>query len=434
MSRFSFISTTPAPERALLVGVEWKDASWPLDRSLDELERLANTAGAVCVARLAQKLLKPSPKSFIGSGKLEELVGLVHRLDIDVVLFDDDLTPSQQSYLEKTVGEPVKIIDRTALILDIFGLHAQTREGRLQVQLAQCEYLLPRLRGMWSHLAKEQTRGGIGGRFGQGESQLEVDRRLVRNKISALKRELKEVEKRRDVQSKSRAESYTYRVALAGYTNAGKSSLLNMLTGSSVLSQDKLFATLDPTTRSYTLPGGREITLTDTVGFIQKLPHGLVNAFKSTLSEVLDSDLILKVVDASDDDFKRHLEAVDAVLDEIGAGKQPALTVFNKIDLLAEEDRLYLSRRYPDAVLFSAVTGIGLADLLHRITHEASAEEVLMSLTIPYNEGALLSLIHEQGSIMSESYQSRGVDLVVKVSKRLSDRMVKYAISDEADN
>ena len=236
MARFPLVPTAPEPERAILVGVEWCDNAWPLDRSLDELERLAHTAGAQCVARLSQRLVKPYPKSFIGSGKVEELCGLVHRMDADVVIFDDDLTPSQQSYLEKAVGEPVKIIDRTALILDIFGLHAQTREGRLQVQLAQLQYLLPRLRGMWSHLAKEQTRGGIGSRFGQGESQLEVDRRLIRNKIAALRRELKQVEQRRDVQSKNRIESPAFRVALAGYTNAGKSTLLNRLTGSTVLS------------------------------------------------------------------------------------------------------------------------------------------------------------------------------------------------------
>lgn len=306
------------------------------------------------MSRLSQRLVKPNPKSFIGSGKVEELCGLVHRMDADVVIFDDDLTPSQQSYLEKAVGEPVKIIDRTALILDIFGLHAQTREGRLQVQLAQLQYLLPRLRGMWSHLAKEQTRGGIGSRFGQGESQLEVDRRLIRNKIAALRRELKQVGQRRDVQSKSRIESPVFRVALAGYTNAGKSTLLNRLTGSTVLSQDKLFATLDPTTRSYRLPGGRGMTITDTVGFIQKLPHGLVDAFKSTLSEVLGADLILKVVDASDEDYERQLEAVDRVLDEIGAGERLTLTVFNKIDLLDSVDRLSFRRRYPEAVLFSA--------------------------------------------------------------------------------
>ena len=277
--RFSFLTTEVKPERAVLVGVEWRQSSWPVDRSLDELERLADTAGAVVVGRLTQRLERPVPKSFIGSGKVEELKSLVGRLEADVVIFDEDLTPAQQSHLERAVGEPVKIIDRTALILDIFGLHAKTREGRLQVQLAQLQYLLPRLRGMWSHLAKEQTRGGIGSRFGQGESQLEVDRRLIRNRISSLRRELKELERRRAVQAKGRVESDAFRIALAGYTNAGKSTLLNALTGSDVLSQDKLFATLDPTTRAYTLPGGRIVTLTDTVGFIQKLPHGLVEAF-----------------------------------------------------------------------------------------------------------------------------------------------------------
>ena len=272
MSRFQLISTERVAERAVLMGVDTRDGLWPTERSLDELECLADTAGAVVVARLTQRLDRPSPKTYIGSGKVEELRGFVQRLDADVVIFDDDLSPSQQSNLERALGEPIKIIDRTALILDIFGLHARTREGRLQVQLAQLQYLLPRLRGMWTHLAKEQTRGGIGSRFGQGESQLEVDRRMIRNRIASLRKELAMVERRRAVQSKSRTGSLAFRIALAGYTNAGKSSLLNRLTGSDVLAQDKLFATLDPTTRSYELPGGRAITITDTVGFIQKLP------------------------------------------------------------------------------------------------------------------------------------------------------------------
>lgn len=426
MARFPLVPTAPETERAILVGVEWRDNAWPLDRSLDELERLAHTAGAQCVARLSQRLVKPYPKSFIGSGKVEELCGLVHRMDTDVVIFDDDLTPSQQSYLEKAVGEPVKIIDRTALILDIFGLHAQTREGCLQVQLAQLQYLLPRLRGMWSHLAKEQTRGGIGSRFGQGESQLEVDRRLIRNKIAALRRELKQVEQRRDVQSKSRIESPAFRVALAGYTNAGKSALLNRLTGSTVLSQDKLFATLDPTTRSYRLPGGRGMTITDTVGFIQKLPHGLVDAFKSTLSEVLGADLILKVVDASDEDYERQLEAVDRVLDEIGAGERLTLTVFNKIDLLDSVDRLSFRRRYPEAVLFSAQTGEGLDDLVDRIAREAAATDVLLSADIPYRESALITLVHEQGTLLHEEYLEDGVRIVAKLPARIAPRLERY--------
>lgn len=424
--RFSFLTTEVKPERAVLVGVEWRQSSWPVDRSLDELERLADTAGAVVVGRLTQRLERPVPKSFIGSGKVEELKSLVGRLEADVVIFDEDLTPAQQSHLERAVGEPVKIIDRTALILDIFGLHAKTREGRLQVQLAQLQYLLPRLRGMWSHLAKEQTRGGIGSRFGQGESQLEVDRRLIRNRISSLRRELKELERRRAVQAKGRVESDAFRIALAGYTNAGKSTLLNALTGSDVLSQDKLFATLDPTTRAYTLPGGRIVTLTDTVGFIQKLPHGLVEAFKSTLSEVLGADLILKVIDVSDEDRHRHEEAVDRVLDEIGAGERPSLTVYNKIDLLNPEEVGLLRARMPRAVFFSARTGDGLDLLLDRLSAEAAANDRLISADVPYREGGLLKLVHEQGQLISEEYLADRVRIVAKVPARIAGRLERF--------
>ena len=408
------------------MGVDWRESNWPIDRSLDELERLADTAGAVVVARLKQRLERPIPKSYIGSGKVEELRGFMQRLDADVVIFDDDLTPSQQSYLERALGEPTKIIDRTALILDIFGLHARTREGRLQVQLAQLQYLLPRLRGMWSHLAKEQTRGGIGSRFGQGESQLEVDRRMIRNRIAALRKELKGLEKRRDVQSKWRASSPAFRVALAGYTNAGKSSLLNRLTGSDVLAQDKLFATLDPTTRSYELPGGRAITVTDTVGFIQKLPHSLVEAFKSTLSEVRDADLILKVVDISDDDHARQLDAVDRVLREVEAGERPSVTVFNKVDLLAPLELESLERRIPDAVFFSARTGYGLAALLERVALEASASDELISCEIPYREGALVAAIRKQGSVLSESYLDDVLSMVCRVPARIASALEPY--------
>lgn len=428
MARFTFLSTSIEPERALLVGVEWRTNAWPVERSLDELERLAGTAGAEVVGRLTQRLERPVPKSFIGSGKVQELKDLVSRLDVDVVIFDDDLTPAQQSHLEKTIGEPTKIIDRTALILDIFGLHAKTREGRLQVQLAQLQYLLPRLRGMWSHLAKEQTRGGIGSRFGQGESQLEVDRRLIRNRISALRRELKELEKRREVQSKHRVESDAFRVALAGYTNAGKSTLLNTLTGAGVLSEDKLFATLDPTTRSYVLPGGRSITITDTVGFIQKLPHGLVEAFKSTLSEVRGADLILKVVDVADEDRERHLEAVDRVLEEIGAGERPSLTVYNKADLLDAHELETLRVRMPQAVFFSARTALGLEPLLDRLAAEAAATDRLISAEVPYREGSLMKVVREQGQVLSEEYLEDRMRIVAKVPERIAARLQRYAV------
>lgn len=426
MARFTPVSTSPVPERAVLVGIEQRGSSWPVDRSLDELERLADTAGAVCVARVTQRLERPNPRTFIGSGKVAEVCGLVSRLDADVVIFDDDLSPSQQANLEKAVGEPVKIIDRTALILDIFGLHAQTREGRLQVQLAQLQYLLPRLRGMWSHLAKEQTRGGIGSRFGQGESQLEVDRRMVRNRIAAVRRELAVVERRRSVQSKERIASPAFRVALAGYTNAGKSSLLNRLTGSTVLAQDKLFATLDPTTRAYRLPGGRSMTITDTVGFIQKLPHGLVDAFKSTLSEVREADLILMVADASDDNLSRQLDAVHRVLEEIGAGESRSLVVFNKIDLIDAETLLDLRRIYPDAVLVSARTGEHIDDLVERVALEAAALDKLIDVHIPYANGSLVQLIRQSGYVLEESFEETSTHLVAKVPPRIAGYLSAY--------
>lgn len=426
MARFTPVSTSPVPERAVLVGIEQRGTSWPVDRSLDELERLADTAGAECVARVTQRLERPNPRTFIGSGKVAEVCGLVSRLDADVAIFDDDLSPSQQANLEKAVGEPVKIIDRTALILDIFGLHAQTREGRLQVQLAQLQYLLPRLRGMWSHLAKEQTRGGIGSRFGQGESQLEVDRRMVRNRIAAVRRELAVVERRRSVQSKERIASPAFRVALAGYTNAGKSSLLNRLTGSTVLAQDKLFATLDPTTRAYRLPGGRSMTITDTVGFIQKLPHGLVDAFKSTLSEVREADLILMVADASDDNLSRQLDAVHRVLEEIGAGESRSLVVFNKIDLIDAETLLDLRRIYPDAVLVSARTGEHIDDLVERVALEAAALDKLIDVHIPYASGSLVQLIRQSGDVLEESFEETSTHLVAKVPPRIAGYLSAY--------
>ena len=426
MSRFSFLSTELEPERVLLVGVDFRNGAWPVDRSLDELERLAHTAGALTVGRVVQRLDKPIPKSFIGSGKVEEVRRLVAALDVNTVIFDDDLTPAQQSHLEKTIGEPTKIIDRTALILDIFGLHAKTREGRIQVQLAQLQYLLPRLRGMWSHLAKEQTRGGIGSRFGQGESQLEVDRRLIRNKIASLRRELNGLEKRRSVQTKSRKESTAFRVALAGYTNAGKSTLLNALTDAGVLSEDKLFATLDPTTRSYCLPGGRVVTITDTVGFIQKLPHSLVEAFKSTLAEVLEADLILKIVDYSDEDADLHLEAVNRVLDEIGAGEQLSVTVNNKCDRFEASYVHALESRYPDQVFCSAYTGYGIDSLIDALALRASASDQLLTVMLPYANASLRAQIHEQGVILDEEFIPEGMLITAKVPSKLAGLLRQY--------
>lgn len=430
MPRFKYIETAPVPERALIVGVDTGKGDWPMADSLDELERLVATADGVVVGRETQKLDAPSPKTFVGSGKAEEVAAAVRRLDVDVVVFDDELSPSQQSNLERTFGEPVKVIDRTALILDIFGRHAKTREGRLQVQLAQLQYLLPRLRGMWSHLMGEQTRGGIGSRFGQGESQLEVDRRLIRDRISALKRELVKLETRRETQSKARWDSGIWRVALAGYTNAGKSTLLNALTDSGVYAKDELFATLDPTTRSIDLAEGRKITLTDTVGFIQKLPTSLIESFKSTLAEVKAADLVLEVVDASDSNWEKKRDAVNEILDQIGAKDIRRVLVFNKCDLLCPDDLSSLRAFHPDAVFVSAEEETGLAALLHRIAEEASAGDTTLTALIPYEKGILMKMVHERCQVIREQYQGGGLLVTARVSARMAATLAPYQVGD----
>ncbi len=430
MGRFKPQSTAPVPEKVILVGVDLGDSEWSLEDSLGELERLVATDGGEVVMTLTQRLDAPVPRTFIGKGKVEELVASVRSTGADVVVFDDELTPSQQSNLEKALGEPIKVIDRTALILDIFGVHATTHEGRLQVQLAQLQYVLPRLRGMWSHLVGEQTRGGIGGRFGQGESQLEVDRRLVRDRISTLRHELELLERRRNVQSKERWDSGVYRVALVGYTNAGKSTLLNRLTGSDVYVRDELFATLDPTTRALQLEEGRKITITDTVGFIQKLPTTLVEAFKSTLAEVRAADLILLVVDASDHNEGKQISAVEEILKEIGAEQIPRVLVYNKCDAIETETAQALQRSHPDAQLISAREGTGLRGLLHRVAREASNGDVTMTVLIPYEKGLLMRMVHERCQMIRESYVQGGLMATVRASARMHDTLLPYQVED----
>lgn len=428
MPRFKHISTAPVPERTLIVGVDTGRSDWGMQESLDELERLVATADGEVVARETQKLDSPIPKTFVGSGKAQELADIVRRMDIDVVVFDDELSPSQQSNLERIFGEPVKVIDRTALILDIFGRHATTREGRLQVQLAQLQYVLPRLRGMWSHLMGEQTRGGIGSRFGQGESQLEVDRRLIRDRISSLRHELARLEVRRNTQSKARWDSGVYRVALAGYTNAGKSTLLNALTDSGVYAKDELFATLDPTTRSIDLAEGRKITLTDTVGFIQKLPTSLIESFKSTLAEVRAADLVLEVVDASDENWGKKRAAVEEVLKQIDAGGIRRVLVFNKCDCLEAEDLRALRLSCPDAEFVSAEKGTNLNGLLHRIASEASAGDVTLTALVPYSKGMLVKMVHERCQVIREQYQDGGLLVTLKASQRMASTLEPYVV------
>lgn len=395
-------------ERALLVGVDRPGLSWPLQATLAELERLVDTAGADVVARTTQRLDAPNPKTFIGSGKAEEIAQLCKDQEIDLVVFDDELTPSQQSNLEKVVGKPVKVIDRTALILDIFALHASTKEGRLQVRLAQNQYLLPRLRGMWAHLASNRMGGGVGSRFGEGESQLEVDRRMVRKRITSIKRELAHLADVRAVQREGRYASGMFKVALAGYTNAGKSSLINRLTGSDVLAWDKLFATLDSTTRRLVLPEGRQITVTDTVGFIQKLPTTLVESFKSTLDEISGSDLILHVVDASSEEFLDQIDAVEEVLGQIEAHSIPRIVVFNKIDLLDRQTVEALRARNPHAQFVSAQTGEGIDELIGHLSRAAAAADTAMDVLIPYEKGSLVSMVHERCRIIGEEHTETG--------------------------
>lgn len=424
------MSTAPVPERTLIVGVDTGRTDWPMSESLAELARLVETAGGVVVATETQKLDSPIPKTFVGSGKAKELAALVKRMDVDVVAFDDQLSPSQQANLEQIFGEPVKVIDRTALILDIFGRHATTREGALQVQLAQLQYVLPRLRGMWSHLMGEQMRGGIGSRFGQGESQLEVDRRLVRDRIASLRRELARLETRRATQSKARWDSGVYRVALAGYTNAGKSTLLNALTNSDVYAKDELFATLDPTTRSIDLTEGRKITLTDTVGFIQKLPTTLVESFKSTLAEVRAADLVLEVVDANDENWEKKVRAVEEILAQIDANEIRRVLVFNKCDLLDDEALAGLKAANPRAVFVSAGEGWGLAGLLHRIAQEASDGDVTLTALVPYEKGMLMKLVHERCQIIREQYVEGGLLVTAKAGARMAATLKPYEVEE----
>jgi GTP-binding protein HflX len=408
------ISTTDQ-DRGVLVGIDRpRNGGWDLEEDLAELERLTDTAGARVVGTITQRLERPNPRTFIGPGKVEEVASLARDCDANLVIFDEELTPSQQANLEKLLRE-VRVIDRTALILEIFALHATSREGKLQVELARMEYLLPRLRGLWGHLERERLGGGRGARFGAGESQLETDRRLARRRVSELKRELKHVAQNRETQRHSRAQSGLFRLSLVGYTNAGKSTLLNALTDAGVLVEDKLFATLDATTRRLELPEGRVVTLTDTVGFINKLPHGLIEAFKSTLDEILDADLQLHVVDASHSKAGSHIAAVNEVLDEIGAAGRPSVVVYNKCDALDAASRARIQASAPNAVLISATTGIGLDALMDRIAAEAARGERALTVLVPYTRGDLVRLAHERGRIISEEHTAAGTLLTVRL-------------------
>ncbi len=409
------------PSRAILVGVKLRDnLIHETEESLQELRQLTETAGIKVVCETIQPRNVPNPTYFIGEGKVEELKGVVEELEADVIIFDEELSPAQTRNIENTLDTAT--VDRTGLILQVFAQRALTSEARLQVTLAQLEYALPRLTRMWTHLSRMATSAGSGSGAlrGPGETQLEMDRRWIRKHISQVRKELKTVEKRRQVQRQNRSDKI--KVSLVGYTNAGKSTLFNTLTGENVLAEDKLFATLDSTTRRVTLPGKQTILLSDTVGFIKKLPHQLVAAFKATLEEVAEADFLLHVVDISHPEAEAQIAAVDKVLTELDASDIPMVMVFNKIDQLETEDLLHiLKSRFPDAMPISAQRGDGITELLETLAERFSIHGAMLNLQIPYKDGKVLDLLYKHGTVLGTEY----ADDVVHVKARVPNRHLK---------
>jgi len=383
------------------------------EADLDELAALADSAGAAPVARVVQSRHNPDPATFVGKGKLSELHDAVHRYGADAVIFDDELSPGQLRNLEERLG--AKVIDRTALILDIFALHARSREGKAQVELAQLNYLLPRLRG-WGE-AMSRLGGGIGTR-GPGETKLEVDRQHIRRRLAKLRRDMQQLGKTRAVKRSRRESSGIPQVAIAGYTNAGKSTLMNALTLADVLVADQLFATLDPTTRRLSLPGGRDVTLSDTVGFVGKLPHDLVEAFRSTLEEVALASLVLHVADASARGLDEQIGAVRDVLADIGAGDIPEVLVLNKWDLVDEAGRRRLARRHPGAVPASGLSGEGLGDLLQALADTLPKPPVEVTLLVPFGREDVTAMLYREAEILAVEETEAGAVVRARVDER----------------
>jgi GTP-binding protein HflX len=419
-------TTTTSPTRAFLVGVKLKDElQSDAESSLEELRRLAETAGMEVLAEIIQPRETPDPAYFIGRGKLEELEAIVSELKVEAVIFDNDLTPAQTRNLEKALD--IVVVDRTSLILQIFAQRAQTKAAKLQVDLAQLQYALPRLTRMWTHLSRLGTGAGgtagvSAGRAGgvvrgPGETQLQIDRRLIHAQISRVKKALQKVEKHRRVQRKQRQEMIN--VSLVGYTNAGKSTLFNALTSENRLAEDKLFATLDPTTRLLDLPDNQRVLLSDTVGFLKKLPHHLVASFKATLEEVAEADLLLHVVDVSHPEAVSQIDAVDEVLKELGALERPTLMLFNKIDLLEEEGHIQLFQsKYPDSLAISAQNGVGLEALKDLLTERFSIQDVDVSLALSYQDGKALDYLYKHGEVLDTDYQGESIRVKAKLSQR----------------
>ena len=408
------------PSRAILVGVKLRNnLMHETEESLQELQQLAETAGIEVVCETIQPRNMPNPTYFIGEGKVEELKPLIEELDADAIIFDEELSPAQNRNLEKVLD--VATIDRTGLILQVFAQRALTKEARLQVALAQLEYALPRLTRMWTHLSRLATGGG-GGRHlrGPGETQLEMDRRWVRRNIAHVRKALESVEKQRYVQRRNRSEKIN--VSFVGYTNAGKSTLFNRLTGEHVLAENKLFATLDSTTRKVDLPQKQQILLSDTVGFIKKLPHQLVAAFKATLEEVAAADFLLHVVDVSHPEAEAQIAAVNTVLSELDATDIPTFMVFNKIDRLKTEENLQILRsQHPDAFLISAQRGDGIEALMEALADRFADLGTNLELSIPYTEGKALDLLYKYGTVLNTEY----ADEAIHVKARLPNRYLK---------
>jgi GTP-binding protein HflX len=394
-------------EKAVLVGLETQDTQWNIEETMAELVQLADTAGASAVAEVLQKRQRPDSRLYVGKGKAEEIRLIVEETGADLVIFDDELSPSQKRNLEELLD--TRVVDRTALILDIFAQRAKTREGKLQVELAQLSYLLPRLMGKGIELSR--LGGGIGTR-GPGETKLEVDRRRIRKRISDVKQEIEEMKKTRTLHRKARQAVPLPIVTLVGYTNAGKSTLLNTLTDAGVFAEDKLFATLDPTTREVVLQDGSRFLLTDTVGFIQKLPHHLVAAFRATLEEVLEANLLLHVVDTSHPQADEQMEAVNTILQKLGAHELPVLVVFNKMDLPETHAALAaISRDWPDHVAISAKNNVGLSELMEKVDSLLRQEHTRLDVVLPFGSEKTLSLIRRHGKMELEEYQPEGIHI-----------------------
>src|SRR5882757_9087177 len=424
-SRTGMIETRPqkTQERALLIGLEKEGVSkWDLQDSLDELRELANSAGAKVVDTVTQKLRKPTAPYYIGRGKAESIKGSCQDQQVTSVIFDDELSPAQGRNLENLFAR--KVLDRTQLILDIFAQRARSREGRLQIELAQLQNLLPRLTRMWHHLSRQT--GGIGTR-GPGETQLEVDRRRVQERIARLERELESVRKTRAIQRQGRKRHQWPVAAVVGYTNAGKSTLLNLLTGADVVAEDKLFATLDPTTRSFVLPNKQRVLLTDTVGFLRKLPHTLIESFKATLEEVSEADMLIHVVDLSHPRVDEQMLAVDSVVKELGAFGKQTLIVFNKIDLLENPElSSTYCRRFPGSVAISAKSGQGIDRFVDALQSALSAWRLRSHFRIPLSESNLIAELHRVGHVLELRYDNDCAVITAHVPPHLEQKLTGF--------